>query len=708
MLSFLVRDTWFRLCLLVWLAVAVLYLTPLAQPSVRTFFGDYLIGITFIPLVIACCLSGSTGRRETEESHFWWMIAGAYAIWFCYGLLTLAMPDSSWTLSASVRGDVAYVAFYLLFLLAIELKPHLQTMNRVEAQQRRLRATALTVLLFSWLCYVVVIPAAVDRRVYETMVPSFLLYLSLDLLLLGRLMWVRRESWSVRWAALYGLLAAAVGAMFVGDVFETMYIGNVIALGSGTPADLLWTLPFMLVAATARARQAPFEAGQNILNQDWEGNRVTRIEQWLMGGAILLPIAHQTLYALGWLDASAENYRRVLVEVTLVTLAILALLAFRLLEADRRRVEAREAVLRKELDQARRMDAVARVAGAVAHDFNNLLHVIRGRVDLVTDELDPAHPAHEDLREIRAASMRASAMAADLLAFGRRQPVATEPLSLHAFIDQLRRQLKLMAGERAALTITLGATEDRVSIDAVKFESVLLNLVANARNAMAGGGRIEIETWNPESAAGTPRRLALAVRDTGQGMSPEVLERAFEPFFTTRRDHGGSGMGLSSAHGIIQAMGGTIRAESAPGQGTTILIELPVIPAGAGAQAADAAPERPRGALLIMETDSHMRQMLRGYFADVWKPVLTSGNAMEALQIAGTPGQTISILVTDTSPSGLTYDVLIARLRALHPTMKVVLIVPEDFTGAAPEGCLLMREPLALEELAEKLRTFER
>src|SRR5690606_37915649 len=134
---------------------------------------------------------------------------------------------------------------------------------------------------------------------------------------------------------------------------------------------------------------------------------------------------------------------------------------------------------------------------------------------------------------------------------------------------------------------------------------------ANARNAMPGGGRLDIETWNPAPAPGTPLRVALAVRDSGQGMSPEVLERAFEPFFTTRREHGGSGMGLSSAHGIAQAMGGTIRAESEIGEGTTILIELPV-----EMTAEKASPhERPRGALLIMETDPHMRQMLRGYFA---------------------------------------------------------------------------------------------
>lgn len=150
-------------------------------------------------------------------------------------------------------------------------------------------------------------------------------------------------------------------------------------------------------------------------------------------------------------------------------------------------------------------------------------------------------------------------------------------------------------------------------------------------------------------------------------------------------------------------MGGSIRAESEIGQGTTILIELPVSTSEAEAPA----QERPRGALLIMETDPHMRQMLRGYFADVWKPVLTSGNAMEALQIAGTPGQSIRILVTDTSPSGLTYDALIARLKALHPRIEVVLIVPEDFMGPIPEGCTLMREPLALEALAERLKEIE-
>jgi signal transduction histidine kinase len=701
MFGFLLRDFWVRLVLLVWLAVASLYLLPVFSQDARQFFGDYLLSLTFLPVLIGAIVANVSSLASVNERRFWQALGGAFFVWFAYGAIGYFIPDESWTPAWSVAGDCAFVGFYLLVLLGIELKPHLQTMDRVEDAQRRLRSSALIVLLFAWLCYLVVIPAAVDTAAYESELPSFLLYLSLDALIVGRLLWVRRQSWSVRWATLYGLLALGMAWQLTADALETLYTADIVPAGSGTPLDLWWTAPFVLLVAAVRARHAPFEHGQDVLNQDWAEPARMRTDQLLMAGAVALPILHHSMYALGAISPQSAGYRQALVEATLVSLAGLALVAFRLLEKERRGVEQREQGLRKELDQARRMDAVARVAGALAHDFNNLLHVIRGRVELASDTLAPSHPAHEDLREIRSAAMRASDMASDLLTFGRRHPVSADTVSLHAFIDSLRRQLKLMAGEHATLTIHLRAAHDAVAIDAMKFERVLLNLVANARNAMpAGGGRIEIETWNPPAAPGAAPRAAIAVRDTGQGMAPEVLEQAFEPFFTTRREQGGSGMGLSSAHGIVQAMGGAIRAESEVGAGTSVVIELPIV----HAVPEQAAHERPRGALLIVETDPHMRQMLRGYFADVWKPVLTTGNAMEALQIAGTSGQRISILITDTSPSGLTYDVLIARLRALHPGLQVVLIAPEDFTGA-PEDCLVMREPLSLSVLADEIRS---
>lgn len=700
MLGFLLRDFWLRLILLVWTAVAALYLLPVFAPGARQYFGDYLLSLTFLPFLIAAIFADVSSLASVNERRFWQATGAAFLIWFAYGAIAYFIPDESWTPAWSVAGDCVFLGFHLLILLGIELKPHLQTMDRVENTQRRLRSSALILLLFAWLCYLVVIPAAVDAAAYASELPSFLLYLSLDAVIVVRLIWVRRQSWSVRWATLYGLLALGMGWQFTADALETLHAANVMRIGGGTLLDLWWTAPFVLLAAAARARHAPFEHGQAVLNQDWARPARSRTDQLLMAGAVALPLLHHAVYAIGAVSPQTAGYRHVLVEATLVSLASLALVAFRLLEKERRGVAEREQGLRKELDQARRMDAVARVAGALAHDFNNLLHVIRGRVDLAADNLPASHPVHEDLREIRSAAMRASAMATDLLTFGRRHPVSAETVSLHAFIDSLRRQLKLMAGENATLTIHLRAEHDAAAIDPMKFERVLLNLVANARNAMPMGGRLEIETWNPASAPGAAPRVALAVRDTGQGMAPEVLEQAFEPFFTTRRDQGGSGMGLSSAHGIVQAMGGAIRAESEVGVGTSVVIELPAVHAAPE----PAVHERPRGALLIVETDPHMRQMLRGYFADVWKPVLTTGSAMEALQIAGTSGQRISILITDTSPSGLTYDVLIARLRALHPSMQVVLIAPEDFTGA-PDDCLVMREPLSLSVLADEIRS---
>ncbi|MDQ3069059.1 MAG: ATP-binding protein [Acidobacteriota bacterium] len=701
MLGFLIRDAWFRLILAVWAALIIFYLAPGVPTSAREYFGDYLLSLTFLPLPIITCIAGVWRIERKTERRFWQVLGAAFTIWLLYALPYFWIPDDQWTLTASVAGDCAYLGFYLLTFLAIELKPHLQTMDRLEGRERRLRSIGLTILLFGWLCYLVVIPASLEAVEYESELPSFLLYISLDSVLVARLLWVRRESWSVRWATIYGMLAAAMTVMLAGDLLETLYVADVIPLGSGSPLDLLWTAPFVLVAATARARHAAFDPGQGVLNQDWRGRGAVRVGVLLMAGAIVLPIVHHALYALRLLDPRIERYRDVVVESTLVALATLAILAFRVLESERLRVEEREQVLRKELDQARKMDAVARVAGAVAHDFNNLLHVIRGRVELAAENIGPAHPAHEDLREIRSAATRASAMASDLLTFGRREPVASEAVRLHTFIDGMRRQLKLVAGESTTLTIALRAEKDTVSIDGIKFERVMLNLVGNSRNAMPVSGRIEVETWNPDTPAGTPPQIAIAVRDSGQGMSADVLDKAFEPFFTTRREAGGSGMGLSSAHGIVQAMGGSIRAESEVGQGTSIVITLPVEQGAVDMTAAN----RPQGALLIVETDPHMRQMLRGYFADIWKPVLTSGNAMEALQIAGTAGQTISILITDTAPSGLTYETLIARLRALHPALRVVLIVPEDFTGT-PVDCLVVREPLSLESLADELKTL--
>lgn len=333
-----------------WIGVAVFYVWPGAPHATKEYFGDNLLSLVFLPVTILSILMGTRALPARNERRFWHLVAGAFLIWFLYGAIAFFIPDEDWSIAWGVAADCAYVGFYLLFLLAIELKPHLQTMDRLEARQRRLRSTALTCLLFGWLCYLVVIPAAVDRVTYETDLPSFLLYLTLDAFLTVRLLMVRRDSWSVRWAALYGLLALAMVWMFTADLLETIFVGGIFPIGSGTPLDLWWTVPFVLITAAARARHVPFEAGQTVLNQDWNPAQRVPTDQLLMAGAILLPILHHALYAMGLLPPESEGYRQVLVQIILIVLAVLAIAAFRLVESERRGVEAREQALRKELD----------------------------------------------------------------------------------------------------------------------------------------------------------------------------------------------------------------------------------------------------------------------------------------------------------------------------------------------------------------------
>ena len=166
--GFLFRDRWIRVSLLVWAAIAAFYIAPFGPSALKVEFGDYLLALVFIPLVIGACLEGAQALAQVEERRFWQMVGGAYSIWFVYAFISYFVPEANWTLTANVLGDCAYVAFYLLFLLAIELKPHLQAMNNLEGRQRRLRATGVSLLLFGWLLYIAVIPAAVDRTSYES------------------------------------------------------------------------------------------------------------------------------------------------------------------------------------------------------------------------------------------------------------------------------------------------------------------------------------------------------------------------------------------------------------------------------------------------------------------------------------------------------------------------------------------------------------
>ena len=253
----------------------------------------------------------------------------------------------------------------------------------------------------------------------------------------------------------------------------------------------------------------------------------------------------------------------------------------------RKEAEQLLGVTEERLRQAYKMEAVGRLAGGVAHDFNNVLTAIFGYTDLLRDQLPEEDPRRADLDEIRRSAERAASLTRQLLAFSRKQVMQPRVLNLNEVVANVQKLLSKLVGDDVALELEMGAGLWQVKADPGQVEQVLMNLAANARDAMPEGGRLDIATGNvtlgeddvcdlPGLPAGAYVRMR--VTDCGQGMSEAVRRNIFEPFFTTKEQGKGTGLGLATVYGIVKQTGGGIYVQSDEGQGTRFDIFLPRVP----------------------------------------------------------------------------------------------------------------------------------
>ena len=241
----------------------------------------------------------------------------------------------------------------------------------------------------------------------------------------------------------------------------------------------------------------------------------------------------------------------------------------------------------EQLRQAQKMEAVGRLAGGVAHDFNNVLTAIFGYSDLLLEDLTLDDPRRADVQEIRRSAERAAGLTRQLLAFSRKQVMQPRLLNLNDVIGNVQGLLRRLVGEDIEVQLELQKELTAVMADSGQIEQVLMNLAANARDAMPEGGRLDISTSNVHVEADSCDRpglkpghyALLLVHDTGTGMPDHVRAHIFEPFFTTKEQGKGTGLGLATVYGIVKQTGGGVYADSGEGQGTTFAIYLPVPPA---------------------------------------------------------------------------------------------------------------------------------
>jgi two-component system, cell cycle sensor histidine kinase and response regulator CckA len=391
-------------------------------------------------------------------------------------------------------------------------------------------------------------------------------------------------------------------------------------------------------------------------------------------------------------------------------------------------------VLQRQFSQAQKMELVGQLAGGVAHDFNNVLSIITMATDFLLIAHKPTDPSFQDIMQIKQNANRGASLVRHLLAFSRRQTLRPQVLDLNEALSDLSLMLSRTIGERVSLNVVHARDLWPVKVDLREFEHVIVNLAVNARDAMPEGGKLTLKTSNVTAEESQQFALKamppgdyvlVEVTDSGSGIPPEIIDRIFEPFFSTKEVGKGTGLGLSTAYGFIKQTGGFIYPESAIGKGTTFRIFLPRhIPtaeesgpaaapdSGALARevtAAKPADETGQGTILLVEDEESLRALNARGLASRGYTVLQAANGMEAIEAFDGYAGKIDLVVSDVVMPEMDGPTLLTRLRRRDANVKIVFVsgyAEEAFEKHLPEGekYSFLAKPFTLKQLVAAVK----
>jgi two-component system cell cycle sensor histidine kinase/response regulator CckA len=361
--------------------------------------------------------------------------------------------------------------------------------------------------------------------------------------------------------------------------------------------------------------------------------------------------------------------------------------------------------LENKVTQQQKMELVGQLAGGIAHDFNNVLSAIMMATDFLLNAHKPTDPSFQDIIQIKQNANRAASLVRHLLAFSRKQTLRPQLLDLGEALSDLTMLLRRLIGEKVALDVVHGRDLWPVKADLAQFEQVIVNLAVNARDAMPDGGRLTVRTSNVTAAEcarfnakGMPAAdyVLVEVSDTGTGISEAIVDKIFEPFFSTKDVGKGTGLGLSTVYGIIKQTGGFVYVESAQNNGAIFRIFLPrhvssaaeiaadraqdeaalvagaaLLPDGKRAPAADLTGE---GIILLVEDEEGLRQLNARGLSSRGYTVLEAGNGIEAIDVLQKTGGKVDLVVSDVVMPEMDGPTLLRELRSRDPGLKIIFV----------------------------------
>ncbi len=377
---------------------------------------------------------------------------------------------------------------------------------------------------------------------------------------------------------------------------------------------------------------------------------------------------------------------------------------------ERRRIEEARLDLERRMLSAQKLEGLGLLAGGVAHDFNNMLAVINGYAEMLLDRFPPGSEEQVGIQEIIAAAERSRKLTRQLLAIGQRQALEIKPLDLNRVIRSAETLLRRTLRESTRIVVRAAPDLRQVMADEGQIQQIIVNIAANAQDAMPREGTLTIETRNVEQGPAAGPGVQLTITDTGTGMPPETLARIFEPFFTTKTEGRGTGLGLPTVYGIVKQHGGSIDASSSPGEGTTFRILFPATDARREEETSrSSAVAGGTETVLLVEDQDQLRNLVSRTLAARGYAVLSARDGTAALDLSARHPRPIHLLVTDVVLEGMNGRDLHEQVSRQRREIRVLFMsgYPRDMLSG--QGLLsteadLIQKPFSLTSLARRVR----
>jgi two-component system, cell cycle sensor histidine kinase and response regulator CckA len=392
--------------------------------------------------------------------------------------------------------------------------------------------------------------------------------------------------------------------------------------------------------------------------------------------------------------------------------------------------------LENQINQSQKMDMVGQLAGGIAHDFNNVLSAIMMATDFLLNAHKPTDPSFQDIMQIKQNANRAAALVRHLLAFSRKQTLRPQVLDLGEALSDIQNLLKRLIGEKIKLEVLHGRDLWPIKVDLSQFEQVIVNLAVNARDAMPDGGKLTVKTASvtaEESAQlsykGMPAAdyVRIDISDTGTGIPADIVDKIFEPFFSTKEVGKGTGLGLSTVYGIVKQTGGFVYVDSEPGKGSSFRIFLPrhrpeqeAAPEphaanGAAKEIAPAEPPKPKpdltgqGTILLVEDEEGLRSLNARGLRSRGYSVIEASNGIEAMEALEERDGAVDLVVSDVVMPEMDGPTLLKEMRKRSPNLKIIFVsgyAEEAFDKSLPvnEQFAFLPKPFALSALVAKVK----